>query len=214
MDGILYDSMPKHALAWGMMCDREGIKYEPNEFFAYEGRTGASTIDILYRRMYGRNASEEEHKRLYGYKTEYFASMPDVDIMPGAQESVSAVLSYSALPVLVTGSGQNTLLKRLDNDFPAAFLAEYRVTAHDVSFGKPNPEPFLRGLEKAGVKCTEAVGIDNAPLGVESSSRAGIFTIGVRTGPLAPGSLLASGADIEINSMHECAFLLRHLLNR
>ena len=44
MDGILYDSMPKHALAWGMMCDREGIKYEPNEFFAYEGRTGASTI--------------------------------------------------------------------------------------------------------------------------------------------------------------------------
>ena len=78
--------------------------------------------------------------------------------------------------------------------------------------GKPDPEPYLMGLAKAGVEPWEAVAIDNAPLGVESGSRAGIFTIGVRTGPLAEGALEAAGADIELNSMSECAELLARLL--
>lgn len=45
MDGVLYDSMPGHARAWKAMCDAVGIQCEYDEFFGYEGRTGASTIN-------------------------------------------------------------------------------------------------------------------------------------------------------------------------
>ena len=74
MDGVLYDSMPGHARAWMEMCRREGLHAEYDEFFGYEGRTGASTIDILIRRQYGRAATPEEQKRLYAIKSEVFAS--------------------------------------------------------------------------------------------------------------------------------------------
>ncbi len=67
-------------------------------------------------------------------------------------------------------------------------------------------------MGKAGARAWQAVGVDNAPLGVESSSRSGAFTIGVRTGPLAEGSLLAAGADIEVNSMYDCAKIISELL--
>ena len=46
MDGILFDSMPGHCKAWKQVCDENGIEAEADEFYAYEGRTGASTIDL------------------------------------------------------------------------------------------------------------------------------------------------------------------------
>ncbi len=214
MDGILYDSMPGHAKAWLAMCRDNGIDAEYDEFFAYEGRTGASTINLLFRRQFGRDASEEEVKRLYGVKSANFAALGPAPLMPGAQEAVAAVLEAGAIPVLVTGSGQASLLTRLERDFPGAFPAARRVTAHDVRYGKPHPEPFLTGLKKAGVEASEAIAVDNAPLGVRSAAAADIFTLGVRTGPLAEGALLDSGADLEILSMGGCAVFLREALAR
>ena len=57
------------------------------------------------------------------------------------------------------------------------------VTAFDVKYGKPHPEPYLMGLEKAGVHANEAFVVENAPMGVEAGVAAGIFTIAVNTGP-------------------------------
>lgn len=210
MDGVLYDSMPGHAKAWSAMCKSAGIDCEENEFFAYEGRTGASTINLLYMRQYGHGADDETCRRLYAIKSENFKAMGLPPMMDGASEAVSVVIEAGIPSVLVTGSGQASILDRLSHDYPGAF--DIRITAHDVSRGKPDPEPYLMGMERAGVTARHAVAVDNAPLGVESASRAGAFTIGVRTGPLERGALLAAGADIEVNSMAECADILRQLL--
>lgn len=210
MDGVLYDSMPGHAIAWEIMCRENGIECEPNEFFGYEGMTGAATIDLLIRRAFGRPATAEEAKRLYARKSELFAAQGTPVIMPGAQKAVAEVVGHGAKCVLVTGSGQGSLLTRLDKDYDGAF--SLRVTAYDVTHGKPDPEPFLVGLRKAEVGAARAVAVDNAPLGVKSASSASIFTIGVRTGPLPEGALAAAGADIEVDSMFDCTILLARLL--
>ena len=70
------------------------------------------------------------------------------------------------------------------------------VTAYDVVKGKPNPEPYLMGLKKAGVEREKAIVLENAPLGVEAGRAAGIFTIAVNTGPLSEEELYQAGADI------------------
>lgn len=212
MDGVLYDSMPRHATSWMEMCKQTGLKADYNEFFGYEGRTGASTINLLIQRQFGRRATEAEQKDFYAIKSKIFASQGPAPIMEGAKEAVQAVLDAGALPVLVTGSGQASLLAKLEVDFPGAFPADRRVTAHDVVHGKPDPEPYLKGLEKAGVTVNEAIAVDNAPLGVQSAHRAGVYTLGVLTGPLPEGCLSESGANRELKSMHECAEVLKTLL--
>lgn len=50
MDGVLYDSMRNHAQAWYLTMTEQGIKCSPEEFYLYEGRTGASTINLLFNR--------------------------------------------------------------------------------------------------------------------------------------------------------------------
>lgn len=75
------------------------------------------------------------------------------------------------------------------------------VTAYDVKYGKPHPEPYLMGLQKAGVKADEAIVIENAPIGVKAGVAAGIFTIAVNTGPLDAQVLLDAGANVLFPSM-------------
>lgn len=211
MDGVLYDSMPLHARAWKAMCDEYGIEAQADEFFAHEGRTGAATIDILIRRQWNRPATDDEARDLYAVKSRNFKASGEPPLMPGADKATSTAARH-AVCVLVTGSGQKSILERLERDYPGVFPEQRRITSADTVHGKPDPEPYLKGMQRAGAAAHRCIAIDNAPLGVESASRAGAFTIGVRTGPLDPGMLEAAGADIEINSMDLCARLLGELL--
>ena len=72
----------------------------------------------------------------------------------------------------------------------------------DVKRGKPAPDPYLMGLQKAGdLQPNEAIVVENAPLGVRSGHAARIFTIAVNTGPLPNEVLLAAGANILFPTM-------------
>lgn len=212
MDGTLYDSMPHHADAWKSMCDEAGLQADRDEFFRYEGRTGQSTINILFNRAYGRDATDEEVKCLYGIKSRNFQAMPPVDAMPGAAEMLRVLRHFGIKRVLVTGSGQSSLIGRLNQDFPGAFHPDLRITAANTKRGKPHPDPYLNAMGLAGVKPWQALAFENAPLGVESAARSQAFTIAVSTGPIPIEELIEAGASITYNSMEECAKCLPGLL--
>ncbi len=213
MDGTLYDSMPHHADAWYRLMTEAGVDCNRDEFFLYEGRTGRDTIDILFKRQFGHGASPEESERLYRHKTELFSEMPSVPVMPGAQLMVNECIRFGLDTVLVTGSGQHSLLDRLNADFPGAFPPERRITSADVNHGKPHPEPYLRAMALVGCGPENSIAIDNAPIGVMAGSSSGAFTIGVVTGPIPEEKLYEAGADIVYGSMTMLAERLPMLLN-
>lgn len=199
MDGTLYDSMPWHARAWHRMVTELGIDADVNEFFAYEGMTGAATINLLFERAFNRRATDDEVKRLYAVKSKYFVENNQAVVMPGAQSMVSELRRNGIETVLVTGSGQSTLINKLDHDFDGAF--KLRITSHDVTHGKPDPEPYLRAMQLAGVEPTEAIVIENAPLGIVAGVRSGAFTVGVTTGPIPREQMEQADPDILFDSM-------------
>lgn len=203
MDGILYDSMPIHADAWHIVMKRFGLHLSKEEAYMHEGRTGAGTINIISQRERGRDATPEEIKMIYDAKAEEFNKHSKPDKMPGALDVLNQIKANGLKIILVTGSGQKSLLERLNKSFPNIFHKELMVTAFDVKKGKPNPEPYLIGLEKGGLKANEAIVVENAPLGVEAGSKAGIFTIAVNTGPLSDNVLWDAGANYLFHSMIE-----------
>ncbi len=205
MDGVLFDSMPSHAQAWHDVMTSYGINCAPEEFYMHEGRTGFSTINIMFNQSFGRDATKEEQMEIYEKKCARFSELESSNPMPGALEVLQKVKEHEILSLIITGSGQFSLFDKLDASFPGFFKKELMVTAYDVKFGKPHPEPYLMGLDKAGVKASEAIVIENAPLGVESGKAAGIYTIAVNTGPLADDVLLKAGADCIYSSMLKLA---------
>jgi HAD superfamily hydrolase (TIGR01509 family) len=213
MDGVLYDSMPLHIRAWSMVSDKYQLSYTPEDFYLFEGRTGGSTLDVLFRRTFGRDATEEEKRQIYQEKVDFFNRENTGRVMPGAVEVLEQVKAFGLEALLVTGSGQHSLINKLNQDFPGCFKPGKMVTAFDVQYGKPHPEPYLMGLAKAGVQASEAVVVENAPLGVQSAVAAGIFTVAVNTGPLPDKVLTDEGASLLFPDMHTLALNFARILD-
>lgn len=201
MDGVLFDSMPNHARSWAKVCTEFGLHMTPEEAYMHEGRTGASTINILTQRYWHRDATPGEVKQIYEEKCHAFNACPEAGKMLGADEVLARVKALGLEILVVTGSGQQSLLTRLESGYPGYFAPERIVSSKDVKHGKPSPEPYLMGLRKAGVQPWEALVIENAPLGVHSGVAAGIFTIAVNTGPLPDHVLVDEGANLLYPSM-------------
>ena len=205
MDGVLFDSMPNHVKAWLEVMKGYNFDMSEEEVYMNEGRTGKGTINLISQRERGKDATDEEVQRIYDQKSEAFNKLPKAERMEGAYGLILRIKSEGVVPMVVTGSGQKSLLGKLDKHFPNTFKSDLMVTAFDVKHGKPNPEPYLMALKKGGYKPEEAIVIENAPLGVESAVAAGIFTIAVNTGPLADSVLLDAGADLVFPSMQDIA---------
>ena len=204
MDGVLYDSMPIHASSWSAVMRNHGLNMSEEEAYLHEGRIGVDTINMVSERE-GKSLDIEEQKNIYREKTIIFASHPPASIMAGSQELLQKVMADGLFAMLVTGSGQSSLLDGLNQDFPGIFMREKMVTALDVAKGKPHPEPYLTALQKGGLRPYEAIVIENAPLGIEAAYAAGLFVIAVNTGPLPDSVLLDAGANILYPSLKALA---------
>ncbi|MBQ7512418.1 MAG: HAD-IA family hydrolase [Prevotella sp.] len=198
MDGVIYDSMPNHAVSWhDAMADYQlDMPYEGA--YQYEGMRGVETIKLLARQQWHRELSDEEAEKMYAHKSALFAERAKehpARIMPGIQELMRQIKADGLKICVVTGSGQHTLLDRLMNDFNGLLSEELIVTAFDVKHGKPHPEPYIIGTRKCGVEPWQTMVVENAPLGVRAAVAAHCFTIAVNTGPLPDQMLLDEGAD-------------------
>ena len=182
MDGVLYDSMPNHAKAWQRAMAEFGIHF---------------TVRRYAKEQLGKVLTEQEAEEMYQLKACYFQEMPTTDIFDGVKDLMQKIQNSGLKIGIVTGSGQRQLINRLLSDFKD-FINETQITtAFDVKRGKPNPDPYLMGLKKAGNFAPhEGIVVENAPLGVRAGVAAGCFTVAINSGPLPDAAILNEGADV------------------
>jgi beta-phosphoglucomutase-like phosphatase (HAD superfamily) len=90
-----------------------------------------------------------------------------------------SVLKNNFRLAVVTGSERATVESFMNQFFPGIF--DVVVSGEDVSYGKPYPEPYLKAVEMLGIAKDECIVVENAPMGVESAKRAGLYCVGVPT---------------------------------
>ena len=192
MDGVLYDSMPNHARCWQEAMAKFGLKMTAADVYATEGMRGVETIRLMVKAQQGRDISEDEAQMMYDEKARLFGLLPKAPIMDGVLDLMEKIKTADMGIVVVTGSGQRPLIERLQHDFKGFVTADKIVSAYDVTRGKPAPDPYLMGLQKAGnLQPWQGIVVENAPMGVRAGVAAKIFTIAVNSGPL-PNTNLAN----------------------
>ncbi len=202
MDGVLYDSMPNHAIAWQQSMAQFGITMTADDAYATEGARGVDTIRKMVMLQQGREIDEAEAQRMYDVKSHIFHQLPEASIMPGILPLMQQIHDDGIQIGVVTGSGQKPLIKRILKDFGTFVDEAHITTAYNVRRGKPKPDPYLMGLRKAGdLMPYEAIVVENAPLGIQAGVAAKIFTIAVNTGPLSVQTLLDANADLLFPTM-------------
>ena len=196
MDGVLYNSMPHHAIAWQRSMALFGIHMTEADAYATEGARGIDTIRQMVIQQKGEKITLERAQEMYDEKTRQFHAMGEAPLMPGIIGLLEQIKRQGLCIGVVTGSGQRPLINRLVKDFGDFLDEQHIVTAYDVKRGKPHPDPYLMGMEKAGTQPWQTRVIENAPLGVKAGTASRAFTIAVNTGPLPDAVLTDAGADL------------------
>ena len=213
MDGVLYDSMPNHAIAWQQSMAQFGITMTADDAYATEGARGVDTIRKMVKRQQDRDIDEAEAQKMYDVKSHIFHELPEAPVMPGILDLMHQIQEGGIQIGVVTGSGQKPLIRRILKDFGAFVDEGHITTAYDVRRGKPKPDPYLMGLRKAGLlQPNEAFVVENAPLGIRAGVAARIFTIAVNTGPLPAQTLLDANADLLFPTMTDFSNNWKNLL--
>lgn len=205
MDGVLFDSMPRHAVAWEEVMKRHNLPFTARDCYINEGRTGESVIREAFLNVLGRDATPEEVKTIYAEKSAYYHELikTSTPTIPNVEHVLQWVKNTGDQIWVVTGSGMRTLLDNLNQVFPSIFQQDRMITAYDVIKGKPDPEPYLKAWERSGLTKEQCIVIENAPLGVRSGKAAGLTVYAVNTGILTREDLLKEGADCVFDSMAE-----------
>ena len=218
MDGVLYDSMPNHGVAWQRAMKEFGIHFTLEDSYATEGARGVDTIRKYAKAQLGKELSEEEAQQMYDVKAHYFHEMPEAKVFDGVIDLMQKIKASGLKIGIVTGSAQLPLIERVTRDFGDFVSKDQITTAYDVKRGKPNPDPYLMGLKKAGNYLPEeGIVVENAPLGVHAGVAAGCYTVAINSGPLPDATLLDEGANILFPTIREFAdkweLLLSHFPN-
>lgn len=207
MDGVLFNSMPNHAIAWEEVMKQHQLPFTAYDCYLNEGRTGESVIREAMWKAHNRDATSDEIATIYAEKSAYFAMLEQrtggTPTIPGVADVLQYIQSRGHQIWVVTGSGMRSLLDNLNAVLPPVFQRDRMITAFDVVKGKPDPEPYLKAWERSGLAKEQCVVIENAPLGVRSAKAAGLTVYAVNTGILTREDLLQAGADKVFDSMQE-----------
>lgn len=191
-DGVLVDSMPYHVEAWRRVMARHGIEIEPLEILLAEGATTMEVAAELFHR-HNKPASPDQVQKIVLEKRDEYLANNATQLNDGVLQ-VLEYLKYDRYRLgLVTGSIRSQVEPVLGPEICSWF--DCIVTAEDVECGKPDPEPYLRAMQKLHVAPSESLVIENAPLGIRAGKSAGAAVVAITT-TLAPYNLREADAIV------------------
>ena len=111
--------------------------------------------------------------RIHERKKKIFQQINASGQINGAKELVSSIHCKKAL---VSGAAKQEVDSIISKYFGKDAF-DVIVTGEDLEEGKPSPDPFRTALTRMGLKESEAIVVENAPLGVKAANNAGIRCI-------------------------------------
>src|SRR5215470_19253909 len=169
LDGVLVDSTPAVARVWAWWAKQHGFDPEDTVRRAH-GRPSISTIrELLPNADHAYEDREVERREI--------EDVEGVVPLPGALELLTA------LPLdrwaIVTSCTRRLAYVRIR----AAGLPEpkFIVTSDDITSGKPDPEPYMKGAKAMSFPPSECIVIEDAPAGIRSGKAAQARVIALQT---------------------------------
>ncbi len=178
MDGVVVDGMPYHIKSWKEALSTIDMAVSDLEIYLMEGMTGRETMEIFVKKS-NRPISNETAESVIKLKRKIFNDIFAVTLIQGTKDFLLRLKERRYNLALVTGTRLEVVKKVLKMGLNNVF--EVIVTGEMVDKGKPDPEPYLKAVDKLNVKKEDCIVIENAPAGITSAKSAGLTCFAVQT---------------------------------
>lgn len=173
LDGTLVDTERAWLDAVRQTLGVLGHNIDDVELQAYEGATLAQASSLILE-TYGVNISAAEIARLLE-DTTLEALEGNITWRTGAFDLLRE-LDETGVPVALVTSSSRRWLDTVARHIDLSTIAHF-VTAEDVEFTKPHPDPYLRGAKMLGVAPENCVVFEDSRVGTEAALAAGCVSV-------------------------------------
>ena len=182
LDGVLINSTPAVARVWRRWAIERG--FNPEEVVSRaHGRPSLTTV-----REYLPNANHELENR--EVERREIEDLEGVVPLPGALELLQSLPGNRwTIVTSCTRPLAEVRIKAAGLPLPRSL-----ITSNDITHGKPNPEPFLKGASILGFPAQECIVLEDVPAGVRAGKAAGARVIAFTT-TVREVALAEAGAD-------------------
>ena len=187
LDGVIIDSNPAIVEFWKHWANQFCFELTDNMILEWVyGRKVTATIEGLF---FMANEDQQHSIKEAGYA--FDAAMHPTGIA-GIQDFAQALKELDFPRGVATSSHKERMDQMLERiGLPNHF--NNNITAHDVSKGKPDPEPYLKMAAKLGIEPAACLVFEDAISGVQSAIAAGMTCIGIGNA-FSVERLMAEGA--------------------
>jgi sugar-phosphatase len=194
MDGVLIDSTPAVARVWRRWAIERGFNSEEVVARAH-GRPSLTTV-----REYLPNANHEVENR--EVERREIEDLDGVVPLPGALDLLDRLPEDRwTIVTSCTRALAEVRLKAAGLPLPRKL-----ITSNDITYGKPHPEPYLKGASVLGFPPADCIVLEDAPAGVRAGRAAGAKVIAFKT-TTQESALREAGADWILNNCADIALL-------
>lgn len=198
LDGTLTDTDTLHLQALQQLLREQGRELSEAEFDAHvSGRANADMCRYLFP---GRPVAE--HEAFADRKEARFRALSPTLQPTAGLERLLAHAERRGIGMAVVTNAPRANAQHMLAAMGLAERFEHVLVAEELARAKPDPLPYLTGLERLGARADHALAFEDSVPGVTAASRAGILTVGLSTSQ-APQLLLEAGAQLVVRNFDD-----------
>ncbi|ATB44013.1 beta-phosphoglucomutase [Cystobacter fuscus] len=179
LDGVIIDTTALYYRVWETFARARGRVPTPAELLATNGRRGSETLQAWFGPGLAESDIAAHMHELDAMVRHQLATEP-VSAVPGVHRFLEELRRAGvpwALGTSATAANAELALSRLG----LSELFPVRVTAAEVTRGKPDPEVYLKAAAALGVAPSACVVIEDSVLGLRAGRAAGARCLALST---------------------------------
>lgn len=169
LDGVLVDSTTCAGRIWKGWAREQGLDPERMVQMAH----GRPTIETV-RMVAPQRDAEFETAKIEDREVNDVDGLKQV---PGARELLKN-LPLERYAIVTSGSRRLATARLKATGLP---VPERMITADDITHGKPDPEPYLKGARLLGYKPEDCMVFEDSPAGIHAAKAAGMTVVAFPT---------------------------------
>ncbi|HEY1942193.1 MAG TPA: HAD-IA family hydrolase [Roseiarcus sp.] len=193
LDGTLVDSDAEHLVAFQRVFAPHGVALDRDSYVA---RIMGASNDAIAQAFLSHLPPELQVATIAAKEAAYRESLGALDPIAGAGALLDFADARGLRRAVVTNAPRanaDLVLKALGLDARLPI----RVIGGELARSKPDPLPYLTGLERTGARAEHSVAFEDSPSGVRAAVAAGLAVVGLTTS-LDADRLIALGASLAV----------------
>lgn len=190
LDGVIIDSNPAIESFWKSWTDLEHITLTDEMIREWiHGRKVGDTLLGIFGHL-----SDEKREAI-----RESAYVFDQHMHPGPVQGVvsfTEILQQHSIPAGIVTSSHHSRMYDMISAIGIADRFTHFITAHDVTKGKPDPEPYSAMSKAMGIPADACLVFEDAISGIQSATAAGMHAVGIGNASSSKSLLLQGAKDV------------------